>query len=146
MKPIFFLLLILITFQFAYAQKTKNKNIGTLTVIITGLENNTGVVRLGLYNSKDNYEGKGKAYRGEKDSIENKQATFIFYALPYGKYAIKVYHDENSNGMIDRDSFGIPTEAYGFSNNASGAFGPADYNDAKFLFNKNKTAIKITVH
>jgi len=146
MKTVIFLLVVLMNLQYTYPQVAKNEKRGTLTVVITGLENNKGNVRVGLYNSKENYDGGGKAYKGVKVFIKNKKAAFKFDKVPYGIYAIKVYHDENTNDMIDTNSFGIPTEAYGFSNNANGVYGPADYKDAKFLFNKNKMSIEITVH
>ena len=41
--------------------------------------------------------------------------------------------------------FGIPTEDYGFSNNAKASFGPPDYQDAKFLFNRKALTIEISV-
>ncbi|MDE7315804.1 MAG: DUF2141 domain-containing protein [Mucispirillum sp.] len=40
-----------------------------------------------------------------------------------GMYSIIVYHDENSNNMLDMAMFGKPIERYGFSNNKYGAFG-----------------------
>ena len=40
--------------------------------------------------------------------------------------------------------FGIPSEDYGFSNNAKGTFGPPKYDDAKFNLIENKV-IKINL-
>ncbi len=40
-----------------------------------------------------------------------------------GNYGIIVYHDENSNNMLDMAMFGKPTEKYGYSNNKYGPFG-----------------------
>jgi uncharacterized protein (DUF2141 family) len=40
-------------------------------------------------------------------------------------------HDANDNGKLDRNFMGIPSEGYGFSNNA-GEFGPASFADAAF--------------
>ena len=143
MKMIISLIFFFVTFSTEYAHV--NQNTGTLTVIVSGLENNKGTVHLGLYNSRENYEGKGKPFRGKIGKIENGKAVFTFDSLSYGEYAIKVYHDENSNGKIDKNFLGIPTESYGFSNNASGTFGPADYDDAKFKFNQNKMTMEIIV-
>ena len=39
-----------------------------------------------------------------------------------GRYGIMVYHDENSNNILDMAMFGKPKERYGFSNNKYGAF------------------------
>ena len=44
--------------------------------------------------------------------------------LKSGKYLVKVFYDQNSNGKMDTNMFGVPTEKYGFSNNARGTFGP----------------------
>lgn len=49
--------------------------------------------------------------------------TRICFLIPKpGVYGIAVYHDENKNGVLDRP-FILPTEGFGFSNNASTVFG-----------------------
>lgn len=53
-------------------------------------------------------------------------------ALPDGHYAVRVMHDANGNGELDSNMVGIPTEAWGFSNDASGSFGPPSWDDARF--------------
>ena len=65
--------------------------------------------------------------------------------LPYSQYAVKVFHDENTNSELDTNFLGIPTEDYGFSNNVRGTFGPADYDDAKFLFEQTEMKMEISV-
>jgi uncharacterized protein (DUF2141 family) len=40
--------------------------------------------------------------------------SFEFSDIKPGKYAIAVIHDENCNGELDTNMFGIPTEGYGF--------------------------------
>ena len=53
-------------------------------------------------------------------------------ALTDGHYAVRVMHDANGNGELDSNMVGIPTEAWGFSNDASGSFGPPSWDDARF--------------
>lgn len=65
--------------------------------------------------------------------------------LPYGNYAIAVYHDKNTNGELDTNLLGIPKEAYGFSNNARGRFGPASWSDAHFTINSKQSEMVIEV-
>ncbi len=38
------------------------------------------------------------------------KTTWRIHDLPYGRYAISTYHDENDNGELDSGLFGIPTE------------------------------------
>jgi uncharacterized protein (DUF2141 family) len=44
--------------------------------------------------------------------------TATILAVPPGQYAAYAYHDRNSNGRVDRNLIGLPTEDVGFSNGA----------------------------
>jgi uncharacterized protein (DUF2141 family) len=68
----------------------------------------------------------------------------VFKDVPYGEYAVKVFHDENDNLKIDIGWRG-PTERYGFSNGARGIFGPPDFDDAKFAFDKPELKLEIAL-
>ena len=61
-----------------------------------------------------------------------------------GEYTIKIYHDENGNGIHDKNILGIPKEDYAFSNNAVASIGPPDYEKAKFEL-KNNLIITINI-
>ena len=52
--------------------------------------------------------------------------------FPPGDYAIRVMHDVDGDGELKTNMLGIPTEPWGMSNNASGAFGPPSWQDARF--------------
>jgi len=140
---IFFFVLIFI--HFSLAQPTGDNANGILTVVVTGLENENGHVPIAVSNSRENYESNDSAFIGVKVKIENKKAEYTFEELPFGEYAIKLFHDENMDGELDSNFLGIPTEDYGFSNNARGTFGPADYDDAKFLFKQTEMTMEISV-
>ena len=62
--------------------------------------------------------------------------SYTFKNLSEGDYAIKLYHDENDNGLLDTNLVGLPSEGYGFSNNA-GRYGPASYEVAKFAVSQD---------
>ena len=138
------ILLILNTLSFAQT-KTDVSKIGKLKLTVIGIENDEGTIAVALANSRDDYESHDTVYRAANIKIVDKIAEYIFDELPYGEYAIKVYHDEDDDGEIDLSFFGVPTEDYGFSNNASGMFGPADYDDAKFIFDKPLLEIEIDI-
>lgn len=53
-------------------------------------------------------------------SAKGKNFVFPFKNLPVGEYAVRVYHDENNNGQLDKGVFGQPTEGWGVSNDARG--------------------------
>lgn len=52
--------------------------------------------------------------------------------LKPGVYALKCYVDDNANGELDTGWLGIPSEPYGFSNNAFRLGVPPTFDMAKF--------------
>ena len=78
-------------------------------------------------------------------SANSSESTFryTFENLPYGNYAIAIYHDRNSNERLNRGLFGMPEEGYGFSNDAPANLGPADFDDAVFALDSTDTTIHI---
>ncbi|MBS7233090.1 DUF2141 domain-containing protein [Flavobacterium psychroterrae] len=113
-----------------------------LTVSVSGLKNNTGMVRVGLYNSDGTF--LKTIYKSVASKIKNNEATVTFEGIPAGEYAISTYHDENNNGKLDKNMMGIPSEDYAASNNAKGFMGPPAYQDAKFVVSKD-SKIEITI-
>jgi uncharacterized protein (DUF2141 family) len=107
---------------------------GNLIVVIIGFEHSEGSARIGLCNSEEDWEKDDGAYKGAISEIVNDSVKVVFENIPFGEYGIKVHHDADNDDEMDTNFFGIPTENYGFSNNASGTFGPPDWEDAKFLF------------
>lgn len=120
--------------------QTSDKIIKTndLTIKVTGLKSDKGGVVIKLFNSKESYNLKGaKAYREISTMIKDYKTEVHFPSLAPSEYAIKLFHDENSNGIHDKNFIGLPKEDYAFSNNAVGTMGPPDYEKAKFQLNNN---------
>jgi uncharacterized protein (DUF2141 family) len=56
-----------------------------------------------------------------KRPLKESNSVFTFDKLSQGgEYAIKVYHDQNDNGQLDKGIFGQPVEGWGVSNDARG--------------------------
>ena len=71
--------------------------------------------------------------------------TLSFDNLAEGHYAIKLFHDQNDDGELDTDLFGIPSEPYGFSNNASDPFSAPEWTEAKFRVSDPNTEHRISL-
>ena len=118
---------------------------GTLNIKISGFENDKGDCWFALDNSERVYESKDSVFIGKILPIINHGVSLKIDSLEYGYYAIKVFHDENCNGKLDKNFLGIPTENYGYSNNASAWFSQPDWEKAKFFFNQRDMTIEISV-
>lgn len=96
-----------------------------------------GEIRIAIFDSEEKYQAKEDPVYALVLPVKAKELNWEEKGLPYGKYAIAVYHDENENGELDTNILGIPKEAYGFSNGAKGRFGPASWKDAAFEVNES---------
>jgi uncharacterized protein (DUF2141 family) len=97
-----------------------------LEIEITGLRNDKGTIMLQLLDTVQQVVAE------RMETISNGKCTLIIGELKAGKYAVRYFHDENLSGKMETGRFGIPTEGYGFSNNASGMFGPLPFK--KWIF------------
>jgi len=112
-------------------------------LVVQGINEVKGEVRIAVFDSKDKYTKE--PIHAIVLPVDSTTIIWKQEMLPFGEYAIAVYHDKNENGKIDTNILGIPKEDYGFSNNARGRFGPASWEDSKFKVNEANfsTSIKI---
>lgn len=110
----------------------------SLHIEVSSLKNKTGKLRIGLFNTSVSYTNNTKPYQGVVLSISNKKVKHHFKNIPKGTYAVAILHDENSNGRLDKNMLGIPTEGYGFSNNAKAIFSAPSFEKTKFTLDTNK--------
>ena len=140
MKTILLLSTLFISF---YLNITEDKN--TVEVTITDIASDKGNIIIGIYNKESSFPTYEEVYYGKIIPAQKGQVKYSIPTLPKGKYALAVWHDENSNELLDKNWVGIPKEKYGFSNNPDSKFGPPDFEEASFDFNQNET-ISLTIN
>jgi uncharacterized protein (DUF2141 family) len=142
-----FCLVILFPIKTSRAQDTDKTEMqqGTITVQLTGFENDRGPVKLCVCRSEDEYTGKKKEFCTASTELKNRKAEWVFENMPYGTYSIKAFHDKNENNVLDKDFLGMPTEQYGFSNNARGQFGPPPFAKTAFTLDSRQKKLVIEV-
>jgi len=114
-----------------FSLSLKSQNI--LTIDIQKLSNNNGNILLELRDDKNN------VVKGISKKINKYRCIITIDNLAPGKYSFKYFHDENSNKELDTNWIGIPSEGFGFSNNAMGAFGPPEIEKTMFELKGNIT-------
>jgi len=78
--------------------------------------------------------------------VRNTEARCDFEDIPPRTYALTVIHDENMNGKLDTNWLGIPTEGYGFSNDAKALLGAASFSAASFRYAGGTLDLTISLH
>lgn len=114
-----------------------------LTVVVDGFPSDQGKAFIAVFRSEDDFPNFGAQFKGVKVPVSGKRSTTIFKGLPNGNYAVAVFHDRNNNGKLDRNMLGIPTEHYGFSNDARELFSAPSFSSASITLNGSR---KINVH
>lgn len=112
----------IVPYPMAHAEAAK------LTLTVTDIANHEGTLMIAVHD-EENYDGQPVA--ASMVPVSGGEVSTSFDLEP-GMYAIKMFHDVNDDGEMGTNPFGMPTEPFGFSNNAKGQFGPAKWEDAKF--------------
>jgi len=121
--------------------------IGNLKVTVTNIRSAKGEIEFALFNKSDGFGSDvTKAYKRMRGKITNEACTISFNNIPYGQYAVEIYHDENNNKKFDETWYGMPKEGVSVSNNPSlGIFSPPKFETAKFFFDASKNNISIQI-
>jgi uncharacterized protein (DUF2141 family) len=108
----------------------------SVNVKIKNISNNTGVIVCAIFESEEGFPSKFLkfGFKAMITQISETDASFEFSGILPGKYAIVVIHDENYNGELDKNFFGIPKEGYGFSSGAEVTWKAPSFSDAEFLY------------
>ena len=108
----------------------------TINVVVSGIKDNTGTIRCGLFNSADTFPKDGRELMGVEAPIANGQATCTFNNVPApGSYAVAYFKAAPGQTKMKTGMFGMPQDPYGFSRNATIGMGPPSFNSAAYAYN-----------
>ena len=103
-----------------------------LTIDVHGVRSGDGRVYLAVHGpaTRDTFPSGEALVEGLRAPAKAGTMRFVVADLAPGRYALSAFHDENDNGELDTNLLGIPSEGYGFGNDASAAFGPPSFEAA----------------
>ncbi|MGI9192013.1 MAG: DUF2141 domain-containing protein [Chitinophagaceae bacterium] len=111
---------------------------GTLIVQVKPVNEARGELSVALYRKPSDFPHPVRVYVAQTPKAVQGTNLVRFTNLPAGNYAAAVYHDENANKKLDKNLFGAPTEAYGFSNNARRLMSAPSFDEARFEIRDNE--------
>ena len=120
-------------------------NMAVMILEVNNIETSTGNIMIHLCRNEQEFNGE-----------INPQYSFFFPAkkssvtakinLPKGMYAVKVFHDENENKMLDLNQANHPVEKFGFSNNFFGSYSAMPPFDKVFInIYKDENFVKVNL-
>lgn len=98
-------------------------------VSVTNVATQQGFVMAALY---DESAWGGRAVAVARAPASAETVALVLQAPTPGRYAVRLFHDVDADGALDANLMGIPSEPFGFSNNAPVQFGPPAFAAAAF--------------
>jgi len=141
-RGLILLLPILINFLFlASARADSNSN---LTIDVAGIKKQSGKICVTLFSESKGFPSDSKqALQSECIEVKETLQKLIFKNLKPGNYAVALIHDANGDGILNSNSFGMPTEGFGFSKNPLVLTGPPKFNNSAVKVEGANTDIQI---
>jgi uncharacterized protein (DUF2141 family) len=118
-----------------------------LTVAVEGVRSAAGLIAVTLYPDDAN---RFLAHKGQIGILRTPAVagvTSTCIALPdAGVYAVAVYHDANGDRRLNRNAIGMPSEAWGFSNNPPTILSLPAFKAVRFKTLVGDNIIRIRLH
>lgn len=120
-------------------------NAFSLTLNLTGIKIIKGQIVIAVYNHAENFPNNhGEIFYSKfVKLIPDEPLPNITLDIPYGRYAVAVFHDVNNNKILDKNFLGIPKESFGFSNNPKITIKAPDYKDCEIEYSQSANNISI---
>ncbi|MCF0061536.1 DUF2141 domain-containing protein [Dyadobacter chenwenxiniae] len=117
-----------------------------LNIEFTNIQKGQGKLWIAIYKPEEKFAGKEKPNTYKIVEVKAAAPQNVAFELSPGRYALAVYHDLNSNGMLDKNFVGIPKEPYGFSKNFRPKFSAPKFEDCEFVLKDpgQKISVKLT--
>lgn len=115
---------------------------GNLIITVDNINKTKGTIWIGLYDSADNYLIKEKSILKKIDVKQKGASQLVVDNLPFGTYAVALFHDINANGEMDKNLLGIPSEPYAFSKKPKSKWRIPKFDEVKFNFSKDRQQLK----
>ena len=117
-----------------------------LTIEVRGIRSGDGRVLVAVHGpaSKETFPS-GDGVAGRRKPARPGAVRFVVGDLSPGRYAVAAFHDANDNGELDTNLLGIPSEGYGFGNDAGAAFGPPSFESAAVTVGDSSAVAVLTL-
>lgn len=120
-----------------------------LSISVSDSKHASGKCLVAIYTSRTGFNNPEYAIAKTTVDLENGTAKWEV-ALPADQaditvVAVSAFLDSNTNGVLDKNSFGIPIETYGFSNNPKRGFGPPRFDEVAAKINPTNGVTELSI-
>lgn len=116
----------------------------TVSIYITNIRSDQGVIRLAMYDHPDQFpQHPMKSFTYEKTMLKDSTMEVVMIDIPPGIYAISILDDGDGNYRMKFNILRMPREGYGFSNNARPGLKCPPFDKCSFHISEGNTRLEI---
>ncbi len=115
-----------------------------IAVRVVNVKESVGLMTVEVYrNDPGGFLNKGGREFRVRFAAKAPATEFCVTAPSAGQWAMVTYHDENANQKFDKNSFGLPSEPYGVSQNPKIRLAPPPIEEALFEVAETGASVEI---
>lgn len=108
-----------------------SQSTSTVLLEVSSFKNTRGSLNCRLFIKPSDFPD-GEGILSVRVPIAGPNTSCTFSNIEPGTYAVAVVHDENSDGKLDKNFVGVPSEGYGVSNNKTYALSAPKWDESIF--------------
>ena len=108
-----------------------SQSTSTVLLEVSSFKNTRGTLNCRLFTKPSDFPD-GEGILTVRVPIAGPNTSCTFSNIEPGTYAVAVVHDENSDGKLDKNFVGVPSEGYGVSNNKTYALSAPKWDESVF--------------
>ncbi len=116
-----------------------------LSVHFENLTAKESTILVAVYTENEKFATED-VYKWYELPCSKEKCTLNIDDLKSGEYGISAFQDLNGNAVMDKKTFGIPKEPYGFSGNPKIVMSAPSYKDCAFSYDGNSKSIQIKMN
>ena len=117
----------------------------SLAIHVTGLKNQSSTLFVAVFDSAKGFPKPEHSRKTTTVPVTTDSVEFSLSLPDLATTGIAIFQDLNGDGKLTKNSFGLPIEPYGFSNNARSTFGPPSFSQTTFQVSEKMPSMEITV-
>lgn len=119
-----------------------------LTVLLHGVDaRRQGRIQCALFAGAEGFPMQPeKAVASTTAEGDGAERRCTFRGLAPGHYAVSAVHDENGDGKLNTNLFGVPTEGWATSGNVTHALRAPDFAESKFEVGAQPARVDLELH
>jgi uncharacterized protein (DUF2141 family) len=108
-----------------------SQSTSTVLLEVSSFKNTHGTLNCRLFTKASDFPD-GEGILTVRVPIPGPNTSCTFLNIEPGTYAVAAVHDENSDGKLDKNFVGVPSEGYGVSNNKTYALSAPKWDESIF--------------